>query len=41
MFFNNWTGDVGAIADVNSATTTITINGDYAIKANFVPIHRQ
>jgi len=33
--FVNWTGDVGTIADVNTATTTITMNGDYAITANF------
>jgi nitrous oxidase accessory protein NosD len=33
--FDNWTGDVGTIADVNSAATTITMNGDYSITANF------
>jgi len=33
--FDEWTGDVGTIADVN-ATTTITMNGDYAITANFL-----
>jgi len=33
--FDNWTGDVGTIADVNDATTTITMNGDYTITANF------
>jgi TRAP-type C4-dicarboxylate transport system substrate-binding protein len=33
--FVNWTGDVAAIADVNDATTTITMNGDYSITANF------
>ena len=33
--FVNWTGDVGTIADVNAATTTITMNGDYTIQANF------
>jgi hypothetical protein len=33
--FVNWTGDVGTIADVNAASTTITINGDYSITANF------
>jgi len=33
--FDEWTGDVGTIADVNSATTTITMNGDYSITANF------
>ena len=34
--FVNWTVDVGTIADVNDATTTITMNGDYSIRANFV-----
>jgi len=33
--FGNWTGDVSAIADVNAATTTITMNGNYSIRANF------
>ena len=33
--FDKWTGDVGTIADVNSASTTITMNGDYSITANF------
>jgi TRAP-type C4-dicarboxylate transport system substrate-binding protein len=33
--FVNWTGDVDAVANVNSATTKITMNGDYSIKANF------
>jgi hypothetical protein len=33
--FVEWTGDVGTIADVNSAQTTITMNGDYNIIANF------
>ena len=39
--FDRWTGDVGTIADVNDATTTITVNGDYSIKANFeeIPEH--
>ena len=32
-----WTGDVGTISDVNAATTTITMNGDYSITANFRP----
>jgi hypothetical protein len=35
--FVDWTGDVGTIADVNAATTTITINGDYSIRATFRP----
>jgi uncharacterized repeat protein (TIGR02543 family) len=33
--FVDWTGDVGTIADVNDATTAITMNGDYSIMANF------
>ena len=34
--FVNWTGDVGTVADVNAAVTTITVNGDYSITANFI-----
>jgi uncharacterized protein YkwD len=33
--FVNWTGNVGTIANVNAASTTITMNGDYSITANF------
>jgi hypothetical protein len=33
--FVNWTGDVSTVANVNAATTTITMNGDYSITANF------
>jgi len=33
--FREWTGDTGHIADPNSASTTITMNGDYSIVANF------
>jgi hypothetical protein len=33
--FVNWTGDTGTIANVNSASTTITMNGNYSIQANF------
>jgi branched-chain amino acid transport system substrate-binding protein len=33
--FVNWTDDVDTIADVEDATTTITLNGDYSITANF------
>jgi hypothetical protein len=33
--FINWTGNVGTIDDVNDATTTITMNGNYDITANF------
>lgn len=36
--FVNWTGDVSMVADVNSANTTLTINGDYVITANFAII---
>ena len=37
--FVNWTGDVDTIADVESAVTTITIDGPYYITANFVAVH--
>ena len=33
--FVNWTGNVGTIANVNAASTTITMDGDYSITANF------
>jgi len=33
--FVNWTGDVDTIADANAASITITMNGDYSIRANF------
>ena len=36
--FVNWTGNVSAIGDVNSATTNITMNDSYSIIANFVKI---
>gem|GEM_PF-2301655 len=37
--FVNWTGTgASAIDDPNSASTFITMNGDYEIQANFVPI---
>ncbi|MDD5190039.1 MAG: hypothetical protein PHE50_03230 [Dehalococcoidales bacterium] len=35
--FVNWTGNTGAIANPNAANTTITMNGDYSIQANFAP----
>jgi uncharacterized repeat protein (TIGR02543 family) len=35
--FVNWIGDVATITAVNNATTTITMNGDYTITANFAP----
>jgi hypothetical protein len=37
--FVEWTDDVGTIADVHAASTTITMNGDYSITANFVVIY--
>jgi hypothetical protein len=36
--FVNWTGNVGTIANVTGASTTITMNGNYLITANFVVI---
>jgi len=36
--FVNWSGDVGTIANVNAASTTITMNGHYSITANFEQI---
>jgi hypothetical protein len=37
-YFVNWTGDVGAMADPGDASTTITMNDDYSITANFEPL---
>ncbi|MEA1872014.1 MAG: GLUG motif-containing protein [Chloroflexota bacterium] len=37
--FVEWTGDVSAIVDAYAAETTITMNGDYSITANFVAIY--
>jgi uncharacterized protein YkwD len=34
--FVNWTGDVDTIANVNAASTTITMSGSYSIRANFL-----
>jgi hypothetical protein len=34
--FTGWTGDVGTIADVNSASTAITMDDSYSVVANFV-----
>ncbi|GAH82226.1 unnamed protein product, partial [marine sediment metagenome] len=33
--FVEWTGDTDTIADVNAASTTITMDDDYSIVANF------
>jgi len=35
-FFVKWTGDVATIETVNCFLTTITMNGNYHITANFV-----
>jgi preprotein translocase subunit YajC len=37
-WFVNWTGNVGTIANVNAASTTITMNSNYSITANFAVI---
>jgi hypothetical protein len=37
--FLKWTGDVDTIADGYVASTTITMNGDYSITANFVAVY--
>ena len=36
--FINWTGDIATIADVEDATTTITMNNNYSVTANFEEI---
>jgi hypothetical protein len=33
--FVNWTGEVDSIADIDDASTTVTINGNYSITATF------
>jgi hypothetical protein len=33
--FVNWTGDVGTVANINGAASSITMNGNYSIAANF------
>ena len=33
--FVNWSGDVDTIANVNAATTMISMRSDYSITANF------
>ncbi len=37
-YFTGWTGNVGTVADVNSPSTTITMQGSYSITANFAEI---
>jgi cell division septation protein DedD len=34
-YFVNWSGDTGTIVNVNALNTTITMNGNYSIQANF------
>jgi hypothetical protein len=36
--FANWAGDVSTVADPNAASTTITMNDNYSIVANFSEI---
>jgi len=38
--FDKWTGDVDTIGDVKAAETTITMNGNYTITANFKKTYR-
>lgn len=33
--FRSWTGDIQHVADANAASTTISMNGNYAVVANF------
>jgi uncharacterized repeat protein (TIGR02543 family) len=35
--FVNWSGDVDTVANIENAITTITMNGDYTITAQFAP----
>jgi uncharacterized repeat protein (TIGR02543 family) len=35
--FVNWTGDVSTVVSASTASTTLTMNGDYSITANFAP----
>ena len=39
--FVNWTGDIATIADVEDATTTVTMNDNYFVTANFEQISSQ
>jgi len=36
--FTSWTGDTGTIGDTGSASTTITMDGNYSITANFAEV---
>jgi len=37
-YFVSWSGDVGTVASVFAATTTVTMDADYSIVANFVQV---
>jgi hypothetical protein len=37
-FFDSWSGDVGDVADPESATTTVTMDSDKTVTANFAVI---
>jgi hypothetical protein len=37
--FLSWTGDIETVANVTAASTTITMEGDCAVTANFLPEH--
>ena len=39
--FVRWTGDVDTIADVNAASTTITMDDDYTVRPNFAKVQAQ
>jgi len=36
--FDQWTGDVGTVADVHTPTTTIVVNGDYTLTIRLMPL---
>jgi len=38
MAFDQWTGDVANVADVNAASTTVTMNADTTVTATFVAL---
>jgi hypothetical protein len=37
-YFVNWSGDVDTVADVFAAATTVNMNSDYSIVANFAEL---
>jgi hypothetical protein len=36
--FDRWTGDVGTVANIESDATTITMNGNYSVTAEFAAV---